>query len=143
MQKFIEEIYPLVLNVCRDITVNYEDLAHDVILKLYDNPDIKHIKICELRFYVYVIARNKHLNNLKRERYVQLVFEPKQLDKEIEVDPYQYIQRIKASNLDEMERLWIELYLDEGNYSEIERRTGISRQTASQRLNDIFKKLRT
>lgn len=147
MQRFIEETYPILLDVCKVFTPNYEDLAHDVILKIYDNPKIKEVKLCEIRFYYYVIARNTYLTQIKDDRFTELTYEPKAIESELETDPYEYIQRIRESELDELDKIWIDLYLDEGgNFIHIERKmkkigVGVSRQTIAQRIKDAINKL--
>ena len=65
-------------------------------------------------------------------------------------DPYEYILKIRDSNLDEIERLWIETYLDAGTsldsyqgvFTEISKKINVSRQTITKKIKQACRKLR-
>ena len=121
MQKFLEDTYPLILSVCRGITFNYEDLAHDLIIKL--KPEAKEVPLCKLKSYLWKTARNLHIDKIRRERYTELIYDPTAIENEPIPDAYSYIQRIRQSDLSDLEKLWIETYLDyEGSYTDKERK---------------------
>jgi len=139
----LEERYKDILEVCRVITADYYDLAHDVVLKLYDNQRVLDEPLNRFKGWVYVTAKNQNLNELKKIKPYELqeynLTEEPEL---ISIDPYEYIKRIQASDLGELERLWIELYLDEeGSCQDIADKLGISRVTVWSHIEKIKKKL--
>jgi len=139
----LEERYKDILEVCKVITIDYYDLAHDVVLKLYDNQRVLDEPLNRFKGWVYVTAKNQNLNELKKTKPHELqeynLTEEPEL---ISIDPYEYIKRIQASNLGELERLWIELYLDEeGSCQDIADKLGISRVTVWSHIEKIKKKL--
>jgi len=142
VQEWLETYYQLIVSVCKNIAINYEDLAHDVILKLNESEQ-RDIPEEELKFYIYIVARNLHRDNLKKDKTCELIYEPPHTENKQDADPYEYIRMIKQSDLTELEKLWIDTYLDcGGNYNQIERLIGVSRQTISKRIREAINKLK-
>ena len=116
------------------------DLAHDLIIK-WDSVDLKERK--NMEGFIYLSAKNLHIQNLRRERYCDLTKPPVQEDTIPLVDPFEYIERINSSDLDEIEKLWLTTYLDfEGKYCSIAREINISRQTISKKIREACQKLK-
>jgi len=140
VQEWLVKHYELILEVCRSITPHYEDLAHDIIIKLSDTeqptPD------SELRYWIYRTSRNHYLNLQKRERSVELTHDPKQTEDEPTKDPYDYILQIKNSSLNDIEKLWLMTYLDcGGSYEEVSRKINVCRQTVAKKVKQAISKL--
>ena len=133
--------------ICRNITLDYEDLCHDVILKLYNNNQATNIPSKELKYYIYKLAKNLFIDGKRKARTFELEHDPEYIESELTTEPYEYIERIRKSILTELEKLWIETYLEhEGCYACIEssmkkRGEGVSRQTISKRINEAINKL--
>lgn len=141
MQEWLNKHYQLIIDVCRSITVNYYDLAHDIIFKLPE--DIQDTPEDEIKYRVWVIARNHFLDEKRRKKYSELTHDPKHTESEQEKDPYDYILRIKESNLSDLEKLWIETYLDcNGSFEDVARKIGICRQTVSRYVKQAINKLK-
>jgi len=146
----LEDVYPLVLDVCRTITVNYKDLAHDVILKLNSDTKFKSMPFCELRSYIYIVARNHHRNLLKKDRFVELSYSPADQSQEVKPDPFEIYEKIfEFQKQHEILGIVLELYYQfEGNISSIERDMkqmgfSLTRQTLTKYYNQAqeeFKK---
>lgn len=148
MHQFIEDTYPLIMVICRNITPDYEDLCHDVVLKLYKNNQVKKIPQSEIKFYIYKLAKNLFIDGTRKARTYELEHDPEYEESELTAEPYEYIERIRQSTLTELDKLWIEIYLQhEGCYSCIEtsmkqRGEGVSRQTISKKINEAKNKLK-
>ena len=79
---------------------------------------------------------------MKRERYTELTHEPQHTESKPDKDPYDYIQRIKDSNLTDLEKLWLNIYLDcGGNFEEVARKIDVCRQTVSKKVKQAIDKL--
>ena len=147
MQEWLKTHYELIVDVCRNITINYNDLAHDIIIKLADYkqpaPDN------ELRYYIYRVAINQHRDNLKKPKCLELTIEPKLIENELEIDPYELFKRLmKLKEQDYFLGIALELYyFHEGNITDITRgmkeKTGstICRQTLSKYIEEAKSKL--
>lgn len=117
-----------------------KDLAHDVILKLYNTPTIKDRPLSEQKAWIYIITKNHFLNLQSRERYVELLGEPKAKESQrnlcIETDV------LSKVNLTELEEKWLLAYIYEGaNYSQLAKAIDIEcRQTVSTTIREIIEK---
>lgn len=133
--------YNLIKSYAQLFTHNWEDLAHDTYLKL-SNKNIEYTHPNELGYCIYLAVRSVYIDNIKRDRYCELTIDPQYERDELRADPYELIQEIRRSDkIDEIEKLWIETYLDHGTYLEIERNINVSRQTISKRIQEIIWKL--
>jgi DNA-directed RNA polymerase specialized sigma24 family protein len=139
------EILPDIDNALEGITRvkdEQDEVRQELILKIYENSDkVKELyEQGRLKGWIFIVGRNLFLDVKKRPRKVGL---PQNL---IDEQEEHYKPNIKTlddmlQELPEIERLWIETYIDCGfNCSEIERRTTISRRWARERLNVIFEK---
>ena len=116
------------------------DLAHDFIVK-FNSEDLEGRK--NIEGIIYIRAKNLYIDQLRRERYCDLTKPPIQEDSIPLVDPFEYIERINSSDLDEIEKLWLTTYLDfEGKYCSIAREINISRQTISKKIREACQKLK-
>lgn len=135
------------------ITCEYEDLAHDVILKLPET--VQDIPPCEIRNYIYRVAKNQFIDDQRKKRFVELTYEPSCIEEEERSkDYYDYIQQIRESDLNEFDRLWLDLYLDYVHEHETERciskiasdfdwkGSGLTRQTISKHIKNVIEKLK-
>jgi DNA-directed RNA polymerase specialized sigma24 family protein len=113
-----------------------DELTQTVSLIYLENPNL-FTSANNLKNYIFIVVRNTYftLGSDTCELVIDLEAD------QPEVNP---IDRVKTFNgmlkqLPEIERLWISTYLDcEFNYSEIERRTGITRQCAKKRIDKIL-----
>ena len=147
MQRQIAKLYPLVLEICKGLAVKYEDLAHDVIIKLNDDPNILTAK--NQKGYIYTVARNLYRTQLKQDRFVELTAEPKQKENEISPDPFYIYEKIlEFEKHQEIMGIVLELYYHfEGNVSAIEREMKskgfkLTRQTFAKYLESAEKEFR-
>lgn len=124
-------------DICKVITRSedtYKDLAHDTYLKLVNHKDKDNIQLA------FIVAKNIHLNNCKKKKELLIEIDKVEVKQEQTECPYELYKRIK-SNLTEIEKLWIDAYLDnEGNFSKINQNINISRKAASKRINEIKEK---
>ena len=133
--------YNLIVKYSKLFANNWEDLAHDTYLKLA-NKEIKYNHENELGYYIYLTTKSVYLNNIKREKYAPLLIDLVYEEDEPTRDPYELIQEIKRSEkIDEIEKLWLDTYLDHRTYLEIERNINVCRQTISKRIEEIIWKL--
>ena len=141
MQERLIELYPLIQELCRNISRS-EDLAHDTLLRLNKLEYLDEVPEDMIRHFIYQVAKNLYLNQIKRDKYCALLFDVPQVEEEQLIDPYDYIKAIRESKLDEIERLWLDTYLDWGNYLRISENVNISRQTISKKIKEVCLKLR-
>lgn len=145
MQK-IERLYQQIVDTCLVIDKdNYQDLAHDTILKLMDNPYI--LKEIDSKFmgWVFIVAKNLFIDRKRKQRPTVEYCEGLQHEEvnNQQTEPIEYIRKIENSSLTEIEKLWIEVYLDEvGKFSHIAERLGVTRQTVSKNVKQALNKLR-
>lgn len=141
------KIYNMCLTSSRLIARNYEDLAHDVFIKLTTSGTLEKLESIhknQLAYYVYKACKTEYLDQLRQNKECELLIDPELIEDEHSepFDPYKYIQRIREE-LSEIERLWIEEYIDsEGNASLIAKKLKIARQTVSKRVKASCKKLK-
>ena len=141
MQKRLVEIYPLIREVCKNISKD-EGLAHDTLLKLNTVEGLEEIPDKEIRFYVHRVAKNIYINQRKGDRFCTLLIDIEQEEDTKTLDPYDYIQAIKKSDLSEIEKLWLDTYLDWETYVAISEIIDVSRQTISKHVKEVCKKLK-
>lgn len=68
MQK-IERLYTEIIETCKVIDrINYQDLAHDTILKLMDNPYILKEKDGKFMGWVFIVAKNLFIDAKRKQR---------------------------------------------------------------------------
>ena len=119
-----------------------EELTQIVSLKYLEHPQLFN-KADKQKTYIYVVVKNTYSKlfshsiasgSISNIEIKQEVTEPKQIDK---VKLFKDMKK----ELNHMERMWIDQYIDCGFcYSEIEKRTGITRQKASNRIKEILDK---
>jgi len=138
--------YKLIVNSAKLITKDWEDLAHDVYLKLIDK-DLSEFTNSEKASYIYVTVRNTFYNQqdllaIRNTIYLPEFDSIQDEEDEQDRDPYQMLKELRVSNkIDEIEKLWIETYLDHKSYLEIERNINVCRQTVKKRIKEIIWKL--
>jgi len=148
INEILEELQKMSFRIAKDKD-RASDLSQDIILKLYDNEEkVKQVhEKGELLFWLYRITYNHYKDNFRNKAfYVQLTVDLPDNVHEEKPDTYEQLKLIYA-NLDEIERLWMDAYLEcDLKYLEIERwtksyGTGISRQYAAKEIKRIIKKL--
>ena len=114
------------------------ELAQIVCLKYLESPELFN-KAYSIKRYIYFVVRNSlkelHLDTYSLETDVEDIIE--------DINPIDNIKILDDMlyELTEIERLWITTYIDcDFNHSEIERRTGITRQCTKKRINKILDK---
>mgnify|MGYP002623858250 CR=1 FL=1 len=138
MDEFIKNIYPIVLEIASRFDSN-KDLAHDIILKLYETPKIKERHLNEVKAWIYIITKNHYLDIKKRRKPLELEHDPKEKESKrnlcIETDVF-----LKA-NLTELEEKWLLAYIYEGSYKKLAKAIDLkSRQTVSTIIREIIEK---
>ena len=125
-----------------------DETRQELSLKYLENPDI-YDDINNLRGYIFKQALH-HLNKLRTDEGKHSPSRQEKASEEViqcldyDSTP-QLIDTVKPfagvlAALDDMDRMWIDLYLDcNENYSEMERKTNITRQKCSNRINEILK----
>lgn len=144
MQRFLRDNYILIVEICKGLTPEYMDLAHDFIVKS-EHREFKCLDGQE-RFYLSVVCYNFFLNWVRKKGNDPHLFcditQREEDNEEPLPDPYDYYKRIEKADLDEFERLWLEIYLDHnGNYKEISRNINLTRQTISKHIRRVCRKL--
>ena len=141
---FISENYQSIKAICKKIDRNnYEDLCHDVIIKLRNEKSfIDAIYNTKAEAYIWKVARNEFLDRINKvclgdcEEVQIQVIEDKNYFSEIK-------DLIIESGLTHIEKLWLKAFLErELNSSWVASSTGISRQHAKERYDFIINKLR-
>lgn len=133
--------YNLIKNYSKLFSHNWEDLAHDTYLRVA-NKEIEYRDENQLGYYLYLTTKSTYLNNVKRDIYLPLLIDIEYEEDQPIKDPYELLQDLKTSDkIDEIEKLWIETYLDHKTYLEIERNINVCRQTISKRIEEIIWKL--
>ena len=141
---FISENYQSIKAICKKIDRNnYEDLCHDVIIKLRNDQKFNNdIDSYKHKAYIWKVAKNEFLYKMDKVCLVDCE------DVQIEVsDERNHSNEIKdliiESELSHIERLWLKAFLERDlNSSWVASSTGISRQHAKERYDFIINKLR-
>ena len=115
-----------------------EELAQIVSLNYLENTDL--FEAAEnLKSYIFIVVRNTYYNfeRQQTELNFDIVYEVEELE---EMDRVVTLNQM-LTKLSEIERLWITTYMDcDFNHSEIQRRTGITRQCTKKRIDKILDK---
>lgn len=144
----ILQILPIIEQVAKHTTKNRDhqhEIRQELVLKCYDNSDKIARGIKEGRNpanLIYVYARNLKLDQLKKSKPV-LMSAPERPEEEHEPKPYDRIKTHSElmNQIKGTDRMWIELYIDcNFNRLEMNRRTGVCRETIDERLKYIFDK---
>ncbi len=121
------------------------DLAHEVILKMYDNQ--QRIEEIEeqggLIGWIFKVAKNQHIDSI-RLRKEFICADNLQL---AQVKPIDYKKELsdilKENDLTHIETLWIEAYIESNaNKSNFKRRFNISPSCIKKRIDEITNKLK-
>lgn len=141
---FISDNYTKIKSICKRFDrINYEDLCHDVIIKLRDEQGLfDAIEKSKENAYLWIVIKNEYLNKAIKEINT-INIDDCQINCDDEIDYTLELNEIIAeSDLSHIERLWIKAFLDRGlNASWVESSTGISRQHAKERFDYIINKL--
>lgn len=172
--KILPDIDTIVKGISKGFD-DQNDLRQDLVLKIYSNKKkVKQLyKEKKLKGWLYVVARNLNTDRQKNSREIlcsqimlydkggyvtsdehsqQTGFIDLLLHNNTPEDDGHYLPYIKPlpemlKQLPEIERLWVETYINcNFNYSEIQRRTkipgqkGIARRHAKERIQTIFEK---
>ena len=105
MQK-IERLYQQIVDTCLVIDKdNYQDLAHDTILKLMDNPYILKESDSKFMGWVFIVAKNLFIDRKRKQRptveYCEGL-EHEEVNNQ-QTEPIEYIRKIENSSLTEIE----------------------------------------
>ena len=141
---FITKNYQEIKSICKKIDrVNYEDLCHDVIIKLRNEPNfINAIKNNKYKAYIWKVAKNEFIDNI--DRITLLDCEDLHIEINYDQDYHNEIKDlIIERGLSHIEKLWLKAFLERDlNSSWVSSSTGISRQHAKERYDFIIKKLK-
>jgi len=135
------------LHTTKDLST-FEDLAHDLYIKLHDNPDVKGRDLIGQLKWLYRTAKNMFLDAKRREQTVIIhkagVKASMLFEYEPPNDPYEAVLKIRelAKGLTEIEQLLLFTYLDLGSYVAIEKEIDVTRQTISKEIELIKKKMK-
>jgi hypothetical protein len=140
MSRQLKYYYPKIVEICKGIAVNYEDLAHDVYLKLYE--DDKFLTASNKPGYIYIVARNHYRNQLNKDRTCELIYSPADSKEDLKPDPFMIYEKINEfQKHNEILGIVLELYYQfEGNISSIERNMkGMGFSLTRQTLANYYK----
>ncbi len=115
-----------------------EELTQTVSLKYLENP--KPFESADnLKNYVGIVVWNTYIN--LDLYYTELNFDVKEDEREVlDIDKVKVMGEM-MKQLSDIERMWITQYIEcDMNYSEIQRRTKITRQCAKDRIQTILDK---
>lgn len=115
-----------------------DDLAHDVVEKLLKNKRVLNKPDNEVRNFVFMMVRNKHLDNCKLKK--NKVDYPVTLVATEEKGKFEDL--CKVANLTEIEGYYLEAYMDFGDISKIARKFNVKRHHVDKRIKQIFEKCR-
>lgn len=145
------DILELIRIKCEEIGYNrfYKDeLRQSLSLKYLENPSI-YDNVHNLAGYIflqasrvqYKIAKEEGKNYALNKKQKQLLKVSEYLTIDLEgIDKVKTLENM-IKELPDIEKIWIRLYIDCGmNYSEIQRRTEITRQCAKDRIETILDK---
>lgn len=144
----ILQILPIIEQVAKHTTKNRDqqhEIRQELILKCYDNAHKISQGISEGRNpanLIYVYARNLKLDQIKKAKAISMKL-PDRIEPEREPKQYDTVKTHAElmSKIKGTDRMWIELYIDcKFNKQEMNRRTGVCRETIDERLNYIFDK---
>ncbi len=157
MNEILLKILPDIDDIVKGFS-NLEDERHevkqDLILRMYDNKkQVKKLyKEGKLKGWLFIVARNIYTDSKNKPKLIR--FNVNLQDHQTDGLTEHYKPNLKSlpemlKQLSEIERLWIETYINcNFNYSEIQRRTkipgqkGVARRHAKDRIQIILKKWR-
>ena len=117
-----------------------DELTQTVSLIYLENPALFQ-DADSISAYIWVVVRNS-ARKLKTQAFVDIDFdnlvdEPEEV---LDIDRVKTLQEM-MSQLDNLEQMWIIQYIECGfNYSELERRSKITRQCSKKRIKQILDK---
>lgn len=134
--------YDIILNVSRLFTTNYKDLAHEVVLKVYNKlPTTPE----DCKKYIYKAVKNTFLNEQKKRSHISLEWDVE----DIKEEHFNAESRLKAFRMREpILGIALELYyLHGGNVLSIEKdmkrkNLRICRQTLTKYIEEAKQKIR-
>lgn len=146
MKHLISKYYLDIKRITRSIDKSgTDDLAHEVILKMYENQQsIEEIeKKGGLISWVFKVAKNHYIDSL-RVRKEFICVDGLQL---AQVKPIDYKKELndilKENDLTHIETLWIEAYIESNaNKSNFKRKYNISPSCTKKRIEEITNKLK-
>jgi len=143
--RFISDNYTKIKSICRRFDrINYEDLSHDVIIKLMNDRNLLDaVDKSKVNAYLWTVIKNEYLNKVVKQ-INSISLDDCQINLEVDVNYHLELKDIITnSDLSHIDRLWLKAFLDRGlNASWVSSSTGISRQHAKERFDFILTKLR-
>lgn len=147
MSKSLSEIYYNdIIRISRSINPKgWEDLAHDVVLKIHDN--INQVKRIETQGkiipWLFTITKNIHLDSIRTKKE-HICIDNLQIKIAETKDPAQELKElIKESGLNHIECLWVDAFIKRNLMSSwVESDLKISRACAKDRLEHIKLKMK-
>ena len=146
MNKIISKYYHVIIEAAKRVNYdNHEDLAHDVILRMYKRK-LSVLKVLidgKLEAWIHVTTKNLFLESKRGGQYFVQV-EGINIALEEDRTPEQVLNDILSEcELKYIERLWIEAFRERNvSPSWVGNDLNIHRITASRRLDAIIQKIR-
>lgn len=138
VQKFLTEHYALILNVSKTLTKNYEDLAHDVCVKVSKCAEcLKRVQ--NVKGYLFITARSIVINQSKKQ-------DINPVDLETDESPHHTLQADYYNHpaLSSDEKFLLDLYLDSDlDCKKTAALIGINRRHTATKIKKICTKLRS
>lgn len=138
VQKFLTEHYALILNVSKTLTNNYEDLAHDVCVKVSKCAEcLKRVQ--NVKGYLFITARSIVINQSKKQ-------DINPVDLETDESPHHTLQADYYNHpaLSSDEKFLLDLYLDSDlDCKKTAALIGINRRHTATKIKKICTKLRS
>ena len=140
----LSDNYNIIKSICKKIDRNnYEDLCHDVVIKLINETNfIKSVECSKQKAYIWKVAKNEFIDRIQKANLIDCDEVSIAIEEEIN-----YTKELKElifeSDLNHIEKLWLKAFLERDlNSSWVASSTGISRQHAKERFDHIINKLR-
>lgn len=132
----IENAYEIIKRFACDFTHDSEDLAQDVSIKLISNPVILNQTESKIKAYLYVSVRNAFIDTKRKKIYTTEVstnIPSPTVDNELN-------ELIEQIGLTEIERMWLDIYMDNGSYREVAEILKCDEHTVYRRIKPILTK---
>lgn len=132
----IEEAYEIINDFAKTHTRDFEDLAQDVSIKLINNQAILLQPESKIKSYIYVAVRNAFIDTKRKQIYtteVSVNIPSPTADNELN-------ELIEQIGLTEIERMWLDIYMDRGSYLKVAEVLKCDEHTVYRRIKPILTK---
>lgn len=132
----IETAYEIIKKFARTHTRDFEDLTQDVSIKILNHGSILTQPESKIKAYIYVSVRNAFIDTKRKQIYtteVSASIPGKESDNTLN-------ELIEQAGLNEIERMWLDIYLDQGSYDKVAEVLDCDRMTVFRKIKPILNK---